>query len=141
MLDVTVLVANPINAFGGGIGRRLTGLVAGAIDFVKVALLLFLGVARQGGRPAGLGIIFSLVMGRRGACPAWLLFLDRFFEPGPAHFPGDEPFAVGMVLVLVEQLHVFVGARVALAQEFLVIKLVPLFVLGRLVPGGFESLA
>ena len=59
----------------------------------------------------------------------------------PTHFPGDEPLLVGIVLILVQQLEVFVGARVAFAHQLLVVELVPFLVFPRLMPGRFERFA
>ena len=135
MFDIAVSVADPVHPFGRRIrlGRVLGGLGADSIEFVKIEGIVLLGVGIVGLGCDGFGC------DRFGLGAAALLFLNRFFEPGPAHFPGDQAFAVGVVLVFVKQLDVFVRVRVALAQEFLVVKFVPFLVFGRLVPCGLEG--
>src|SRR6266511_5872710 len=137
MRNVAILVAHPIDSFSGRIGlqRILCGFGAGAIDLVDIqpATLLFGGILGWG----------SVRLRLRSLLTAALSFfvVERFFQPLPAHFLRDEAFLVGVVGILVEKLHVFVGPRVAFTHELLVIVFVPLLVFRRLVLGRFERLA
>ena len=100
MAEVAVCGANPVNAFA-----------------VRIRL--------------GLRFVQRLPHRRIHFLDVPLFFLGLFLRQlaFPAHFFGDLFLRFVRVAVLVQQLHVFVRARVALLQELLIIVLVP-FCLG-----------
>ena len=70
--------------------------------------------------------LFSFALGK---CSPLVRF-QRLLQPGPTHFTRHDFFAIRMPLILFEQLHVLVRARVRFAHELLVTEFIQrLFIL------------
>ncbi len=96
---IAILVAHPIDPFPRGVGRG------------------FLELVGFGKRGRGCGrLIFGLAGGFR---------IEHFLQPIPAHLARDDALGVGVVRVLLQELAVAVGARIALAQELFGAEFVP----------------
>src|SRR5713101_7415812 len=99
MAHLSVLGANPINAFAVrvGLGRRFLGSgFADRVYLFNAFVFLF-------------DLLLSLVLLQ------------------PAHFLGDFRLRFVRIAVFIQQLHVLISARVRLLHELLVIVLVPFF--------------
>src|SRR5947208_11610682 len=119
---MAIRLAHPIHAFSGRIGlkrRRIVRIVE---------------------RVVWLAVLFGLVPRSVWHVPC-ILGVEGFFQPGPAHFFGDDSVAVGMVHVFIEQFGILVGASIAFPHEFFIIELVPFLIFGWFVFLGSEGFA
>src|SRR5437870_13819844 len=64
--------------------------------------------------------LFSFALGKRSA----LVRFQRLLQPGPTHFARHDFLTIRMPLILFEQLHVLVRARIRFAHEFLVTEFI-----------------
>src|SRR2546426_898311 len=111
MAQKVVFATHPIDPLGGWIGFQRRR-IAGIIEWIVVMLFLIRFMQRRSfGRSNGFAGIF-------------FLRFERFFQPGPAHFFGDDALTLGVLAIFVEQFGIFIRARVAFTHEFFVIELV-----------------
>src|SRR6266850_2814317 len=104
MMVIAFLVADPIDTFGGGVRFKGLGHIIDVIGKFPAAAF-----GRVFGFAGVIGIVEVIGIGGGVGFFAggfeffvFFLFLEGFFEPGPAHFFGDDFVALGMVHVFIE---------------------------------------
>src|SRR5207237_3253051 len=123
MRDAAALVAHPIDSFAHWIGQRQFIILDVLLKFILINRV------EVSFRSLRLFLLLMLLL--------LLFLLQRFLNPCPSHFTGDDPFAVGMVFIFFQQSPVSFRSRIAFAEKLFIANFVPL--LGLAVPGNGDG--